>query len=570
MTSISRPGGTSVYIKEDGGDIFWSSDDVSYVNKITFPVSVQNTNTSAGVLTVIFKSDLTLSNVNQYFECTTSNIQFGSNTLNANGSRPIITIQVASYPGLIKNYDGSSSFNNITIKNIVVIGTGYSLATGAGWIGQESFASGATNNQIINCSSEGNIITNGGGIVGTSACSTANSDLTITNCTSKGTIANLGGGIIGGACSTDTNCTITISNCSSNGLILSGSGTNGGGGICGANCAANNGIINVDNSYSIGVISTNAGGIFGSKCGTNSGVTNATNCYSTGQILGGGIYGKEAGTGTNGTTTATNCFSTGLIVGGGIYAAGYSASATANHCYTSGANGGVSAGGIWAGQPTNDNLPSQGANNYSEMNHSGSGWTDSYAIQALLGAPSGSLIGNTWAQLNGPDTAYILAVSGYSPYTTTLGTTTSSSIAVGGTTAPAVVPGYTFSLLEINNSPASSFPSFSINASTGEITADSSTPLAVYTISIYASINPYSITTYTLTVSAAPVTADSGATAEGVSCCAVPMNIGTDVDYETRNNFATGNTMIGGVRGRQPYASYTMLLYKQMAFAAKR
>jgi len=501
-----------VYIKEDGGDIFWSSDDVSYVNKITFPVSVQNTNTSAGVLTVIFKSDLTLSNVNQYFECTTSNIQFGSNTLNANGSRPIITIQVASYPGLIKNYDGSSSFNNITIKNIVVIGTGYSLATGAGWIGQESFASGATNNQIINCSSEGNIITNGGGIVGTSACSTANSDLTITNCTSKGTIANLGGGIIGGACSTDTNCTITISNCSSNGLILSGSGTNGGGGICGANCAANNGIINVDNSYSIGVISTNAGGIFGSKCGTNSGVTNATNCYSTGNIkIGGGIICANAGN-SSGSVTATNCYSTGTIDSGsgGIFGTGPSSSCSAINCYTSGLSAQSSpSNGIFIG--------SVGTiiSCYSEANDGGNSgsWSDAHANTVLQN------VGTTWFSVNGINTAYLLYSILASPYTlnnivsNTLVSSYTQTIQPGQSTIASVVTDYTFFQLvgSVNSA-------ISIDSSTGVISTLSSLSPGTYSLRVYADAT-YSLTQFNLIISG---TNQMSSTAAQIPPCCIP------------------------------------------------
>lgn len=561
MTSISRPGGTSVYIKQESGTISWSSDNINFITISSFPVTVTNTNTGAGILTVVFTTNLTLSNTGQYFSCGSTNIQFGSDTLNTDGSRPTIFVPFDNYDGFIDNSSGSTGFNNITIKNIVVDGTGYTLQVGAGWVGKLNFARGATNNQIINCSSKGNISGSGGGIVGEFSCYNANSSLTITNCTSTGDIGNGGGGIIGTLCAGSTNSSITITGCSSSGSIAINAG-----GITGNSCGINGGSVSVTNSYSTGSIT--GGGIFGitNGYGTNGSAT-ATNCYSTGAITGGGgIFAGNAGQ-SGGSATATNCFSTGLISSGsgGIFGSNYT-TAIAYNCYTTGARIGGSDGGIWYNS-LSDNL--QGANNYSEANHSSSGWNDVRAKQYLTGEPISGPVGSTWAQLNGPNTAYILAVGGYSPYSTTLGTTASSSITAGGTTAPAVNLLYTFSLLAINGSAPNSFPSFSIGTN-GAITADSSTPPAVYTISIYASINPYSITTYTLTVSAVPVTADSGSTAEGVSCCAVPMNIGTDVDYETRNKFVTGNTMIGGVRGRQPYASYTMLLYKQMAFAAKR
>ena len=565
MTSISRPGGTSVYIKQESGTISWSSDNINFITISSFPIIVTNTNTAAGNLTVIFNTDLTLTTTSQYIYCNSSNIQIGSSTLNANGSRTTITINnVLNYSGFIDNGNsGVNGFNNISIYNLVVSTSGTTTqGSDGGWIGRANFAKGASNVLIENCSSTG-AITGGGGICGGFSAS-AGGSFTIRNCTSSGAISSTLGGIVGYNSAITSGSSITVQNCSSSGNINSS-----GGGIFGNNCGSTGGSIVAQNCYSTGNISTSAGGIFGTLCGNGSGgVAIAENCYSTGNITGGGgIFGASAGA-SSGTAIATNCFSTSLVIassGGGIFG-GSSTNATANNCYTIGSIVGL--GGIWAGSSV-DNL--KGANNYSEGNNSSSGWNDTNAAKALTGRPTGgNPVGSTWAQLSGPNTAYILVVAGYSPYSTTLGTTASSSITVGGSTDPAIVPDYTYSLLAINSSSASSFAYITINSSTGSITAGASTPANTYTILVYSSINPYSITTYTLTVSAAPVTADSGATAEGVSCCAVPMDIGTDVDYETRNKFATGNTMIGGVRGRQPYASYTMLLYKQMAFAAKR
>lgn len=567
-TLLSGPGGTSISIRQISGVDEYSSDNGASWASFSYPVLMSNTDTSAGILTVLFTTDITITSGSGVFQTASSDIQFGSSNLNADGSRPIITISgVTGYSGFIANGTiGADGFANVSIYNLVINSVGSTLGSSSGWVTANYFAKGVANNLISNCSTNGAITSNSGGICGSSVA--RGGILTIQNCNTSGTIATGGGGIVGNAAATTSGSTITVINCSSTGSI----GSNGGG-IFGTNCGLTGSTVIVRNCYSTGTIGGQAGGIFGRFI---RGSVSAINCYSTGNMStsAGGIYGNSAGV-IGSLLTAVNCYSTGnMSNAGGIYGSTFYASGTtAYNCYTTGLLTAGGPGGIWYGS-SSDTL--QGTNNYSEVNNGSSGWNDTNARKYLQGAPTSSPIGTTWMQLNGANTPYILAESGYSPYSITPGTSTSSTIAPGETTAPAIVPNYTFSLLAVDSTYASSYPTLTlgtitIDATTGALSVDASDPGGTRTILIYSFINPYSITTYTLAVSGGSnIIVESAITTEGVSCCALPIDIGKDVDYETRNKFATGNTMIGGVQNRSPYASYTMFLYKQMAFASKR
>ena len=283
---------------------------------------------------------------------------------------------VIDYNGLIMNGNQLASMDaksNITIQNIGIISTGTTtLTNGYGWIGQAFYGYNATNDNIINCYSTGDINSNCGGIVGSSSSNT-----TIANCYSTGTISQYAGGIMGSGVSNSN-----ITNCYSNGSIGLGAGGiigsntincnisscysfgtigNEAGGICGRYSS----YCNITNSHSIGSIGSNAGGIIG----IYSLNLIITNCYSSGNIAhaGGGICSDSS------TGTITNCFSTGAITdtyAGGI--TGYSFVGSIENSYSSGEISGTYAGGIvgdWFGY--NSNATSSIINCYSTGNITG-------------------------------------------------------------------------------------------------------------------------------------------------------------------------------------------------------
>jgi hypothetical protein len=536
MSFLSGPGGTSIYLRQSGENIQHSSNQSSWTTISAWPILLQNSNTGAGTLTLVFTTDLSITNNNNYIYCNSTNLQIGSSSLNVDGSRPTITItDVTNFTGFITNYDGTKGFNNISIYNLIISPSGTTTLGGdGGWLTRTNFGKGALNNLIENCTSTGAIPAGGGICAGYTSgnASGVGGQLTIRNCNSTGAISATCGGIVGYNSGQGAGTQITCENCSSSGSIAGSAG-----GIFGSSCGITSGSCSATNCYSTGIISAaGAGGIFGTSAGSSSGSASALRCYSTGNIIsGGGIYGTNSGT-TSGFASATNCYSSGSISGGGsgIFAT-TAGNKTESQCYS--ANG---------------------------------SWSDGTAGTSLSGAPSGSPVGSVWASLaiNEP---YILAsVGGYSPYTATTTTTTSASITAGQSTSAATVPGYTYQLLAVNDDSPTSFSYISVDSSTGALTAGTSTPGGDYVIIIYSSINPYVITTYTLSVTALPQTASEGTTEEGVGCCAIPMDIGKDVDYETRNKFESGNAIIGGTRGRGPFASYSMLLYERMAYASKR
>ena len=110
-----------------------------------------------------------------------------------------------------------------------------------------------------------------------------------------------------------------VESCSATGVIH-GQGSpywDGGGGICGQECA---GDILITHCWSSGQIGYGAGGIAGKTIGRNAGgKVTITHCHSTGDIvesIGGGICGSRAGS-SGGHVSMAHSYSTGKISGGG-------------------------------------------------------------------------------------------------------------------------------------------------------------------------------------------------------------------------------------------------------------
>jgi hypothetical protein len=280
-TQLSGPGGTTIFIKYDTGNINYSIDDINY--NILTNYSINNTDTASGVLTIQFVNELTLTGISQYFIITSENITI-------DGNYKIVNITVNLYPGLVQNGFGAGpgpagnylGYNNIIIKNIS-INSSNTLSLGAGWIGQQWFRYG----NISNCNSNGNITGLCGGIVGS---------------------------YVGYPFGPDKSPNVTIDKCYNTGQLINSNA----GGICGYDP----GIVTITNSYSTGNIGNNignnCGGIFGGRAG-NYGPCIAENCYSTGNIYinntsnsAGGIFGTNSGVqgygSLNNYIKASNCY----------------------------------------------------------------------------------------------------------------------------------------------------------------------------------------------------------------------------------------------------------------------
>lgn len=475
-------------------------------------------------LQIVFTTDITLTQNNQYFICDTDYILFGKTSLNADGSRPTINISnVTNYPGFIQNGTNINPGNNyITVTNINVVSNGSTLAIRGGWIGQEYYSRAASNNWFINCSTNGDILEACGGIVGASAAK-LNGNIRLLYCNSSGNIiGTTAGGIVGNNAGEGDPLNIGVSGgsvgidqCSSSGTIIGSDA----GGIIGANAGlyagAFSGNCTVTNCYSSGNIQgLNAGGIVGKE---TQGRVNLNSCYSIGNIIGdqaGGIFGSLAGN-IGPAARCFNCYSTGTISdnGGGIFGSGFNSPAIiAFNCYTSGTSV-INTGGIFAGLNTDNTY---GANNYSETNNGNSdGWKDSNANTYLTGAPIiGQPLGTNWVSL-GTDTSYNLLNMGFTPYSInniefnsnifSFTTTYSVTVAKGNGSIPSVLPsGYTYSPISINGDFYTAIYQITINPSTGQILTTAATPIGVYNIYLKNQINPYSITEIILTVEDAP------------------------------------------------------------------
>ena len=509
ITSISGDGGTTIYIRQldPSGNLQYSvNNQSSWIDITNFPVYISNSDTAKGVLSIEFLTDIFISNSSVYFVCNSDKIQFGKSSLKSDGSRPIINIEdVNAYPGFIEN--GSLSvdgYSNIYVYNLEIRSTGVGntyLLDGAGWIGQSNFGKGSSNNYIINCRSVGDIPTDGGGIVGVSSGGYIGGSLTIIGCSSNGEIGYSAGGIAGRA-SGESFGSITCEKCWSEGVISPGEE---GGGIFGSYAGQNRGSATANKCYSTNTISFNSGGIFGSYAGDSIGSAIADTCYSNGNIgIGaGGIFGTYAGN-AGGTTTAVNCYSTGIINtdAGGIYGryAGPSVPlqglANAFNCYSSGSITTVG-NGIYGSNK------SGGTEN--NCNSSNGFWVSGTAATTLTGTPQ-SIIGNSWIS-KGINQPYELNNFGYTPYTisninilnNSLIQSFSQNINAGTSTITGIVSGLSYQILDISHGGTfGSFPTITINNTTGQITTTTGTVQGLYTIFIRS--GNYSITQFNLTV----------------------------------------------------------------------
>jgi hypothetical protein len=568
MTSISAAGGSTINITTSGGSFYYDIDGGS-PNPISWPVTISNTNTSVGFVEVLFASDMTLTSTNNYFVCGSSKIQFGSTSLNNDGTRRTITVTANNYDGLISN--GSSlvtGYNDIYVYNLTVDGTGYATQAGAGWFGQMYFGRSATNMYFINCSSLGTI--NGGGILGQYS-----QNVTLIGCSSSGNIQNVAGGIVG-----ENAISMTIQGCWSTGAI-SGDAA---GGIVGSNSTS----ANIQNCYSTGIISgNNSGGIVGGNAGYTSVTIN--NCYSSGNITGanaGGICGSLAALNSTLTVSITNCYSTGNISNGlgtengGICGAlltfSGSINLVINNCYTTGTvtypSGYII--GINATINGTGSAPIQYTltNNYSEAGSVGGTpgtWSNTHANSILTGIPSQSgrtTVGSTWIT-KGANTPYILFNMGYQPYSTTnisgtpdLIRTVSSTVSVGIPTSSAIVNGLQYEILEITGGTSSSYGTITISGTSGAISTSTTTATGIYTIYLY-NIGSYNITTYTLTVNQNNI--DNG-------CCGRPLDLKYVYDYPTRANLQSGNVVLSTFSFRRQAIPYWAMYQMNAAAAHKR
>jgi hypothetical protein len=470
-TIITADGATEeIYFKYDSGTgVQYKINDGSY-NGVSFPITIINSNTSS-TLKTLFETDIPISTSIFYFICGSDNIQFGSTSLNNDGSKPLITIDtVPDYQGLIKNGDDAvaNGYDNIYVYNLdITTANGSTLATNSGWFGQEYFAKGAVNCYIVNCHSDGPIIDAGGGIVGAYAGSNSGS-LQIIGCSSSGSSGTYSGGIVGYYAG-QTSGNVTCNGCWSTGIIGPTSG-----GIFGYGASDTLGSVTAINCYSTGIIGTNGGGIFGQYAGYNTGEAIATKCYSQGNIStnAGGIYGSDAS-----YSSAINSYSTGSITtsGNGIYGSNIGSSTNTINCYS--ANG---------------------------------TWNTATANTQLTGKPvSPSVIGTTWVAtvINQP---YELLNMGYTPYTTdnisisggvpSLVRTSSETIAANFSTNAAIISGKSYTILEKSGGDSDSYSTITINSTTGVISTTSSTAIGTYTLSIRNN-GSYNITSFSLIVS---------------------------------------------------------------------
>lgn len=458
-TGISRPGGTTIYFRQTSDVQYSVNNQISWVNLgNNYPMSISNTDTSAGVLTIEFLTNITFDNTFggnfKYFICATEYIQFGSTSLKNDGTRPIIIIDgVTNYPGLIQNGSNSlNGFNNIYIYNLEITTANSSeLISNGGWFGQEYFAKGVVNCYILNCHSDGPIIDAGGGIVGGYAAS-SNGILNIKGCSSSGNLSTYSGGIVGYFAGKNSG-TITCTSCWSTGSIGVDSG-----GIFGYSAGDTLGEIIAINCYSTGIIGINGGGIFG-RLGGTSGYATAQKCYSQGDISAdaGGIFGRAASS-DGGTTSAVNCYSLGNIStpGNGIYGSNPQPGFTQTNCYF--ANG---------------------------------TWNTATANTQLIGIPTDSKVGTIWVSTitNQP---YELLNMGYTPYTisnilgeTSLETIFTQTINAGENSSNAIISGKSYSILAISvGGIFNSYPGITINSTSGIVSTTTNLNSGLYTIYI--------------------------------------------------------------------------------------
>ena len=566
-TGFNYPGGTIVYIREvevgtpPTKEIQYSVNQLNWFN-ISFSVTVTNSNTSLGYVKIYFTTDITLKTASDYFNCNSDYIQFGSETLNADGTRPTITIDdVTNYPGLVSNNAGATGYANIQVYNLKINSiNGSTLAADGGWIGQASFGKGKGNNYIINCSSDGGLSTYGGGIVGINAGTESGGSLTIIGCSSTANISADYSGGIAGANGGANGGSITCDSCWSEGAI---SGLQAGG-ILGPSPGWTGGSATVTKCYSTGAISgTSSGGIIG-NIARNSTVTS---CYSTGTVSGtnaGGILGNNAD-----DVTVTNCYSVGnmsVASAGGIVGNNIGSTYTITNCYTSGTV--TSSKGYILGNSTT--IPS---NCYSEANSGGSGWSTTNANSVLTGEPTASPgVGNTWAA-TASNTAYELASFGPTPYLAAIISanafvqSNSQTITAGqASSAGLLSASNSYSILDKSGGDSGSHSAITINATTGAISTTTSVVAGTYTLKVRRT-GSYFITTFVLSVTGYV----PPAVATTTSCCTSTIDE-RGLDYQQILDYKIGNRLLLEVsqNSKTKFDGYSQFVKYKMAQGSRK
>lgn len=515
-TILNRDGNTKIYLRQTaiGQNVQYSTDQMDW-NLIEWPLYLNNTNTSLGLLEVNFITDITIDiNVgsgNGFIVCNSASIQIGSRVLKEDGTRPVITIDgITNYQGFIRNgLNSVNGYNNVYVMNLEVRASGATyLVNGGGWLGQGHFGNNTTasSNVFINCHSTGIISNYSGGIVGHYS-----GPVKCVGCSSAGMLHEFAGGIVGSN-SPSTPGLLHCESCWSSGLIGHFSG-----GITGESTRG----ATIQNCYSTGAITENAGGISGRFTGGSGSGSEYTvsECYSTGPISdrAGGIVGSETG-----LITISNCYSTGpIVVAGGCILGFIPETNTTNksisNCYSTGTTEHPH-GYIVSNFPnvtTNITVGSGTitlANNYSEAANSTTGWNNTHANTVLTGVPvsSSAPVGTKWVY-TGSNTPYELYNMGYTPYTRTMitGTTPgivrsfSSTLSAGNSSSAAIVNEKSYTILQITGGTSSSYGTITMNNSSGIITTTNNTIAGVYTITLRNN-GSYHITVYELTVTEAP------------------------------------------------------------------
>jgi hypothetical protein len=354
-STISKNGGT-LYLRQDASaNIQYSVNNTFWSTFSSWPVTIVNSNpSSSNVLTVLLKSDITITETTKYFIT-------GSNYITYDGSNNDFIMDVASYGGLFSNgtinaSTDSTRYNNITVRNIHTrsnLTNNTTIGDGA-WICRAHFS--GNNTLIENCTNSVN--TNGtdygsnfgAGIAGI-YCGQFSTNFTINNCTNSGNISYCSGGICGQYVG-DGATSMTITNCtnSGNGLLFAG-------GICGNGCGVRSISLTISNCHNSGVsysTSGHFGGIVGITAGYSRGNLRIMNCSNSGAVNRwncGGICGVNAGQST-GKVVIENCSNSGVVSGstcGGIcaqYGGREGGIVEILNCSNSGNISGSNAGGI--------------------------------------------------------------------------------------------------------------------------------------------------------------------------------------------------------------------------------
>ena len=267
MTTLT---GSTFYLRQPGVNVQYSKDNsTGWTTVSTWPVTLD---TSGATLS--FTTDLSLNSSNNYFI-----INKRDQTIDGNNYMVYIN-NVNYWVGLVKNggyvyTSGNIAFNNdaksnCTVKNISVSSVNSNLAaiastttysatsdkTGSGWICQAYFGNGTSDNNVINCNTNGSC----SGVASyTQYCVTYSTSVTVTNTAYTG-----GGGILGDM------CTANVSNCFSTGKTARE------GGCIVGRFFNNTGTGSITNCYSTGILVSQSGGIAGNNC-----TGPITACYST-------------------------------------------------------------------------------------------------------------------------------------------------------------------------------------------------------------------------------------------------------------------------------------------------